>query len=86
MEDDEKYVVKPGTQPGTIATIRGKGMPNVKNNRIVGDIIVTLNVTVPTKLTDRQKSKLKEYAEEMDEEYKDQKKGFFDKILRSDKN
>jgi len=80
MEQDEKYTVRPGTQPGAVATIRGKGFTNVKNNRITGDLFVTFIVTVPTKLNERQKTKLKEFAEEMDEDSKDQKKGFFEKM------
>ena len=80
MENSEKYVIRPGTQPGTIATLKGKGVTNVKNNRIIGDLIVTLNVAVPTKLSDRQKAKLREFAEEMDEDFKDQKKGIFERI------
>ncbi len=80
METEEKYTVKPGTQTGTVFTLKGKGVPSVRNNKVVGDLIVTLKVTVPTTLTDSQKAKLKEFADEMGEDYKDHKKGFFDKI------
>jgi len=80
MEQDEKYTIKPGTQPGAVAVIRGKGFANVKNNRVTGDLVVTLNVAVPTKLNERQKNKLREFADEMDEEFKDQKKTLFEKI------
>lgn len=80
MENEEKYTVKPGTQTGTVFTLKGKGVPSVRNNKVVGDLIVTLKVTVPTSLTEVQKAKLKEFADEMGEDYKDHKKGFFDKI------
>ncbi len=80
MESSEKYTIKAGTQTGTTVTLRGKGVPSVKNNRIVGDLIVKLNVTIPTTLTDRQRQLLKEFAEDMGDDYKDHKKGFFDKI------
>jgi len=82
MDGHEKYNVKPGTQPGTIAYIKGKGMPHVKNERIVGDLIIKLNVSVPTKLTDKQKEKLKEFANEMGQDISqmsNQKKGRFKK-------
>lgn len=80
MEGSEKYSVKAGTQTGTVITLRGKGMPSVRNNRVVGDLIITLKVTVPTILNDKQKQLLKQFAEEMGEDYKDHKKGFFDKL------
>lgn len=79
MEGAEKYNIKPGTQPGTVAYIRGKGMPNVKNNKNFGDIVITLNVSVPTKMTDKQKQKLREFADEMGSDIKEQKKGWFSK-------
>jgi len=80
MTGTEKYTVKSGTQTGTVAYIRGKGMPNVKNSKSMGDLIITLNIEVPTKLTDKQKQKLKEFAEEMSQtETKEPKKSWFKK-------
>jgi len=78
-EKPEKISIHAGTQPGAKAYLKGKGMPNTNNNRIVGDIIYTLHITVPTKLTEKQKQKLKDFADEMGEETKDQKKGWFKK-------
>ncbi len=83
MEETESYTVKAGTQTGTVINFKGRGVPNVRNSRNVGDLIVTLKVTVPTSLSDRQKQLLKEFAEDMGEEYKDHKKGFFDKLKDS---
>ncbi len=80
LDGEEKYTVKPGTQTGTVVTIKGKGVPNVKNNRVVGDLVAKLNVTVPKELTERQKQLLREFADDMPEEFKDHKKGFSDKI------
>ncbi len=80
---NEEYKVKAGTQTGTKIVLRGKGAPSVRNSKVIGDLIVTLNVTVPTTLTDKQKKLLKDFADEMGEEYKDHKKGFFDKIKDS---
>jgi len=80
MDGTEKYLVKAGTQTGTILTFPKKGFTSVRNNRVVGDLIVNLKVTVPTNLNDKQKQILKQFAEEMGEDYKDHKKGFLDKI------
>lgn len=77
MEGNEKLVIKPGTQPGTVSTLKGKGMPNVRNERVTGELYVKLNVTVPTKMNDKQKEKLREFAKEMNEEVKEHKKGLF---------
>lgn len=78
---EEKQTIKAGTQTGTIISLRSKGAPQV-NTRIIGDLIVTLKVTVPTTLTDKQRQILIDFAEEMGEDYKDHKKGFFDKLKK----
>ncbi|MCL2701994.1 MAG: molecular chaperone DnaJ [Defluviitaleaceae bacterium] len=61
---DERHELKPGTQPGSVITLRGKGMANVHNPRSVGDLEVTIRVAVPTKLTARQEELLREFAGE----------------------
>ena len=61
---DEKYELKAGTQPGTVITLKGKGMANVHNPRNVGDLEVTIIVHVPTKLTSRQEELLRQFAQE----------------------
>jgi len=75
-----KHALKPGTQPGTVVKLKGKGVPNVRNNRVVGDLLVKLNVTVPTQMSDRQRELLVAFNDEMGEEYKDHKKRWFDKV------
>ncbi|MCL2611031.1 MAG: molecular chaperone DnaJ [Defluviitaleaceae bacterium] len=79
MEEEEKFTLKPGTQPGTKYTLKGKGFPSVKNNKFFGDLIFTADVKIPTNLSEKQRNILKEFAEESGEEVKS-KKGFFDKI------
>jgi molecular chaperone DnaJ len=81
MASEEKYTIKAGTQTGTVFSMRGKGMPNVRNEKIVGDLIVTLKVSVPTSITDKQRSALLAFSEEMGDDYNYSKKGFFDKFL-----
>jgi len=80
LDGEEKYAVKPGTQPNTIVNIRGKGVPNVKNPRLVGDLVIKLIVNVPSQLTEKQKQRLREFADEMGEDYDSSKKSWFDKI------
>jgi len=78
---EEKYNIKAGTQPGAIVHLKGKGVPSVRNNRNVGDLVVTLNVTVPTSLTEKQKEHLRDFNEAMGDDYN--KKNWFEKIKQS---
>ena len=64
---NEIYTLKAGTQTGTTATLRGKGAPNVRNPRSVGDLFVRLNVVVPKQMNDKQKDALRQYAAAMGE-------------------
>lgn len=80
MEGTEKYNIKPGSQSGAVYSIKGKGFPSVKNNRIFGDLIFTIKVIVPTSITERQKELLVEFSKESGEEVKEPKKGIFSKI------
>jgi molecular chaperone DnaJ len=77
---EEKYSIKSGTQPGTVIQLRGKGVPNVHNPRSVGDLIVKLNVTVPTTMNDKQREILKSFNDAMGDDYVNHKKRWFDKV------
>lgn len=76
---NEKYQVKPGTQPNTVAILKSKGAPSIKNSKIIGDLQATLQVIVPTNLTEKQKDALMQYQAEMGEEPSNTKKGIFGK-------
>jgi len=78
---EEKYSVEAGTQPAAKIAIKGKGVR--RGNFGVGDLIVTLNVTVPTNLNEKQREQLIAFNDAMGEEYKNHKKNFFDKIKES---
>lgn len=55
--------IQPGTQPGTLIRLQGKGVPHVRgSNR--GDQYVRVKVAVPEKISNRQKELLKEFDEE----------------------
>ncbi len=54
--------IKPGTQPGTILRMRGKGLPRLDTGER-GDQLVTVNIYVPTKVTQRERELLRELAE-----------------------
>lgn len=48
--------VNSGTQPGSKVRLKGKGMPRYKNEKENGDLIVTLNIQIPTTLTEEQRA------------------------------
>jgi molecular chaperone DnaJ len=58
-----KMTVPPGTQPGAVLTLRGKGIANVQRPTTRGNHYVTMNLKVPTKLTNRQR----EIVQELDD-------------------
>ncbi len=51
--------LKPGTQTGSRHRVRGKGIETAKHT---GDLIVTVNVHVPTDLTDAQREAIEQLA------------------------
>jgi len=61
LEGPISLTIPPGTQSGTTLRLRGRGMPSVRGAQR-GDHHVTVHVTVPTKLTRRQRELLEEYA------------------------
>lgn len=54
-----KIRIQPGTQPGTLVRLRGKGVPSVRGGGR-GDQYVKITLQVPTHLTKRQKELLEE--------------------------
>jgi DnaJ-class molecular chaperone len=59
IDDPVKIRVQPGTQPGTLIRLKGKGVPNVRGGSR-GDHYVRIQLKVPTHLTKRQKELLEE--------------------------
>ncbi len=64
LNGDEKIDVPAGTQPGTVVTLRGRGMPTI-GRRGRGDQQVVLNVAVPRNLTPRQRELLSELSDSL---------------------
>jgi len=64
LEGTTKHRIDEGTQPGTVFTLRGKGIPYVNDRQgRRGDLIITVNVEIPRGLSDKQKDALREFAE-----------------------
>ena len=56
-----KVKIEPGTQPGKVLRLRNKGLPSV-NSYGTGDLLINISVYIPEKLTETEKSKIKELA------------------------
>lgn len=78
-----KLKVPAGTQTGTKFRLRGKGVPNVRGYG-VGDQHVIVRIVTPTKLTEKQKQLLQEFAEISGKVPQgEQEEGFFSKVKRA---
>jgi molecular chaperone DnaJ len=67
LDGTDEIEIPAGTQPGTVITLRGKGMPAI-GRRGRGDQQVVLNVVIPRKLTARQKELLGELRDSLTED------------------
>jgi molecular chaperone DnaJ len=71
--------LEPGTQPGTLRVLRGKGMP-VLQGFGRGDQRVLVNVQVPRRLSEEQRRLLEEFDRSADAETYQADEGFFQKL------
>ncbi len=65
LDGVEELHVEPGTQAGTVRTLRGRGMPRLRSTGRVdghGDLMVHVDVAVPTKLDREQEELLRRLA------------------------
>jgi molecular chaperone DnaJ len=74
LDGTEELHLEPGTQTGTVRTLRGKGMPRLRSTGRVdghGDLMVHVDVQVPTNLTKEQTELLRQLAQLRGEEQPD---------------
>jgi molecular chaperone DnaJ len=80
LDGETELELEPGTQPGTVVVLRGRGMP-VLQGFGRGDQRVLVNVRVPRRLTDDQRALLEQLQDAIGEEhYEDDDEGFFEKL------
>lgn len=77
LDGRAKMKIPPGTQNGHVFRLRGKGVPNLHISG-KGDQLVRIKVEVPTKLNEKQKQLLREFAEISGE--KTRNRGIFEKV------
>ena len=83
LDGPAEVEVKPGTQPGEILVVRGKGVPDLRRGR-PGDLRVVVNVVIPRKLSREQRDLLTRLAGSMTEDnLGDDGESMFGKLRRA---
>jgi molecular chaperone DnaJ len=79
LDGETELEFSPGTQPGEVVILRGRGMP-VLQGFGRGDQRVLVNVAVPRRLTDEQRDLLERFEESTGDDTYKTDEGFFDKL------
>jgi molecular chaperone DnaJ len=79
LEGDAELEFEPGTQPGEVHVLRGRGMP-VLQGYGRGDHRVLVNVAVPRRLTPEARKLLEDVADAMGEDAYRPDEGFFNRL------
>ena len=79
LDGEAELEFEPGTQPGEIRILRGKGMP-VLQSYGRGDHRVLVNVAVPRRLTREQRELLEEFERRASADNYGDDEGFFEKL------
>jgi molecular chaperone DnaJ len=79
LDGEEELELPPGTQPGEIVVLRGRGMPVLQRHGR-GDQRILVNVLVPRHLNDEQRRLLREFDEHADDRTYGKSEGIFEKL------
>jgi molecular chaperone DnaJ len=82
LDGSAELEVAPGTQPGEVLTLRGRGMPHLRRGG-TGDLRIVVNVVIPRHLTKDQHRLVEELAETMTEENLRNDESVFAKLKRA---
>ncbi len=81
IEGKAKIRIEPGTQPGKILRLRGKGIPDI-NGYGKGDLLVSINIWVPVNLTKEEQKLIEKFQDSPNfkPDLRKIEKGFFERI------
>ena len=82
LDGTQDITVKPGTQNGDTMTLRDKGIPYVQGYGR-GNHVLTFRVSIPTDLSDQEKSLLMEFASSRGETLDVPDEGFIKRVRRA---
>ena len=85
LDGKVSYKVHPGTQPGDIFKLSGKGIQHL-NMKGRGDQFVRITIEVPRNLSSKQKEILRQFDEVSGSANYQKRASFFDKIKKREKN
>jgi molecular chaperone DnaJ len=74
--------VVPGTQPGEVLSVRGRGVPRLRGHG-AGDLRVVVNVQIPRRLSDEQRAMLEDFAATITEENLRSDESMFSRLRRA---
>jgi len=79
LDGELELEFKPGTQPGEVRVLRGKGMPSLRS-RGRGNHRILVNVLIPRRLTEEQRRTLEEFEQGTDAGTYEGDQSLFDRI------
>ncbi len=71
--------IPPGTQPGRVLRLKGKGVPRLRGEGR-GDQLIIVSVAIPRRLTVEQRQLFERLAESLGTEVRPQERGFLDRL------
>jgi molecular chaperone DnaJ len=80
LEGKEPFDIPPGTQPGTLLTLHGRGLPDPHGRGRRGDLVVEVYLEVPKTLSGQQERLLRELAELENANVTPHRKNFFERL------
>ncbi|MEN9231415.1 MAG: molecular chaperone DnaJ [Thermostichus sp. DG02_5_bins_236] len=81
LEEEVELMIPAGSQPGTVLTLEGKGVPRIGNSVARGDHQLTLVVEIPTRISAEERDLLMRLAE-LHGERINKRDGFLGGLLR----
>jgi molecular chaperone DnaJ len=80
LQGRDELAIHPGTQPGEVFTLRGRGLKDPHGGRRSGDLHIQVELEVPKRVSARQEELLRELAELERKDVSSHRKGFFEKL------
>lgn len=62
LTGDVVLTIPPGTQPGQTFRLAGRGMPQLKNQQVKGNLFVRVRVNIPRQISDQERELFEELA------------------------
>ncbi|WP_013323754.1 molecular chaperone DnaJ [Gloeothece verrucosa] len=62
VDGPEEITIEPGTQPNTVLTLANRGVPKLGNPVARGDHLITINVSIPTRINPEERELLEKLA------------------------